>query len=457
MFFFLPLGTTRPRWRVPYLTYGLIGANVLVFILRMGSEEAMPRGFVPAHPSLPMWVASTFMHAGVFHLLGNMLFLWLFATLTEDVFGAWLLLAFYFASDLGATVLHSLVGVLFSPGSLEVPVVGASGAIAGIMGLSAVCFLRTKVRVWYLVGWFLYWRTGVAEIGAPAFVGLWVGWEVIQGLLKTSLEASYGGGGGVAHWAHVGGFAVGLGGALALKLRKRVVHTDLVEGRRPVTGQFEAFAQAGELERMVEQSPNDADAWYALGRAREGSGRLAKAGEAHARAMELFLRQRRGAEAVAAYKAMREYREMPALPEALVFLLACALEDAGRKEDAFGMFRQLTLSGQKGPQTETALIRAAEIAGGLPGYRVQAEECYQALLREFPYSPWRAMATEGLAKVRAMPRERPAPEAAPEAGPDARAKPVTRWDRLERRRGRQGTDTPERDLRPLGDVGQEEK
>ena len=449
MFFFLPLGTTRPRWRVPYLTYGLMAANIFVFVLQMGWGEAVARGFVPAHPSPLMWVASIFMHAGVLHLLGNMLFLWLFATLTEDVFGAWLLLAFYFASDLGATLLHSLVGLIFSPGSLEVPVVGASGAIAGIMGLSAVCFLRTKVRVWYLAGWFLYWRTGVAEIGAPVFVGLWVGWEMIQGLL----DAAYGEGGGVAHWAHVGGFAVGLGGALALKLRKRVVHTDLVEGRRPVTGQFEAFAQAGELEQMVERSPDDADAWYALGRARESGGRLAKAGEAHARAMELFLRQRRGAEAVAAYKAMREYREMPALPEALVFLLACALEDAGRKEDAFGMFRQLTLEGQRGPQTETALIRAAEIARELPGYRVQAEECYQALLREFPYSPWRAMATEGLAKVRAMPRE----EAAAEAGPGAPTKPVTRFDRLERRRRTQGTDAPDGDLRPLGDVGQEDE
>jgi len=396
VFLFVPLGTTRPRWRRPYITYGLMAANILVFGLQIGSPDSLPLGFIPAHPGLSSWFLSIFMHAGVVHLLGNMLFLWLFATLTEDVFGAWLLLAFYFASDLGATLLYSLVGLIFSPNSLEVPVVGASGAIAGIMGLSAVCFLRTQVRVWYLVGWFLYWRTGVAEIGAPVFVGLWVGWEVIQGLLKTSMEAAYGGGGGVAHWAHVGGFAVGMGVALALKLRKRVVHTDLVEGRRPVMGQFEAFAQAGELEQMVERSPEDAEAWYALGRAREGSGRMAKAGEAHARAMELFLRQRRGAEAVEAYKAMREYREMPALPEALAFLLACALAESGHREDAFRLFWEVAKEGPKGPQTETSLVRAGEIAASLPGHAQDARDCYRKLLEDYPYGPWRHIALKRL-------------------------------------------------------------
>ncbi len=278
-----------------------VGEEVDVWMSHGDRITALPPGFIPAQPGLFAWVASMFMHAGVLHLLGNMLFLWLFATLTEDVFGAWLLLGFYFASDFGASLLHWLVGAMFSPGSLEVPVVGASGAIAGIMGLSAVCFLRTKVRVWYLFRFFLVFvRTGTVELGAPVFVGLWVGWEVVQGLLKTSLEAAYGGGGGVAHWAHIGGFAVGLGGALALKLRKRVVYTDLVGGRRPVTSEFDAFRQAGELENMVKRSPKDADAWHALGRAREASGRVQKAGDAYARALELFLAERRGEEAGAA-------------------------------------------------------------------------------------------------------------------------------------------------------------
>ncbi len=434
MFFFLPLGTTRPRWRTPYFTYGLIGVTVAAFAVQMGYEDPFAAAFRPSHPSLIGLFASVFMHAGIIHLAGNMVFLWLFATLAEDVFGPWLLLGFYFAAHLGAVVMHMVVGTASSGTVSDVPLVGASGAIAGVMGLSAVCFLRTKVRVWYLVGYFFYWRMGVAEVGAPVFLGLWVGWEMIQGLVTASLEAAYGGGGGVAHWAHVGGFAVGLAGALALKLRKRVVHTDLVEGRGPVTSEFEAFRQAGELEMMVTRSPEDADAWYALGRAWEMSARLEKAGGAYARALALFLTQRRGKEAVDAYRALKEYEAAPELPESLVFLLACSLEEGGRKADAFVMFRRLTESGTRGPQVETALIRAAEIGRGLSGFHMEAQQCYEALLRDFPYSPWRGMAMEGLATLRAMPAERPArPEGI--GKPEEMGKPprpITRFDRLER-------------------------
>jgi len=146
----------------------------------------------------------------------------------------------------------------------------------------------------------------------------------------------------------------------------------------------------------VERSPEDAEAWYALGRAREGSGRMAKAGEAHARAMELFLRQRRGAEAVEAYKAMREYREMPALPEALAFLLACALAESGHREDAFRLFWEVAKEGPKGPQTETSLVRAGEIAASLPGHAQDARDCYRKLLEDYPYGPWRHIALKRL-------------------------------------------------------------
>ncbi|MCJ7821778.1 MAG: rhomboid family intramembrane serine protease, partial [Armatimonadetes bacterium] len=172
MFFFLPLGTTRPRWRTPYLTSGLIAACVLVYLVQMGSEDPLGAAFNPAHPSVTGLIASMFMHASLIHLAGNMLFLWLFATLAEDVFGPWLLLGCYLASHIGAILLDMLVTGLSSPGALDTPIVGASGAIAGIMGLSAVCFLRTRVRVWYLVWWgFAFPRTGVMELGAPVFVG----------------------------------------------------------------------------------------------------------------------------------------------------------------------------------------------------------------------------------------------------------------------------------------------
>ena len=440
MFFFLPYATDRPRRRTPWMTYALFTANCLIYLLyelpywSQGGQGVGPFGFVPAQPELGALVRSMFSHGGPAHLAGNMLFLWLFATLAEDVFGPWLLLGCYLASHIGAILLDMLVTGLSSPGALDTPIVGASGAIAGIMGLSAVCFLRTKVRVWYLVWWgFAFPRTGVMELGTPVFVGLWVVWELLQGMVMAGLGLPS----GTAHWAHIGGFAIGLGGALALKLRARVIYADLVEGHRPVTSEFEAFSQAGELEQMVERSPDNADAWHALGRAREASGRLERAGEAYGRALELFLRERRGAQAAEAYAAMKEYQALPALPDAMLFVLACALKDAGRKQDAFRMFQHLVAAGSPGPQTETVLIRAAQIAQDLAGYRVHAIECYERLLKDFPYSSWRGLATEGLAKLRAMPDEAHSvvEEEPLLAGQEQEepGRPVTRWDRLERR------------------------
>jgi len=431
--FFIPLGTTRPHWRVPYVTYGIIGLNVIVFVLQLAFPQAMPQGFVPDHPSFFSWLAAMFMHAGISHLAFNMLFLWLFATLAEDVFGAWLLLACYFASDVGATLLHWAVGAAFAPNSLATPVVGASGAIAGIMGLSALCFLEAKVRVWYLIGYFLYWRTGLAEIGAPVFVGLWVAWEAVQGIFLTSAAGASGAGGGVAHWAHVGGFAVGLAGAWGLKLRRRVVRTDLVEGRQPASSIFQAYGQARELEKMVKAAPEDAEAWYALGRAWETSGRRDKAGAAYAQALSLFLGSHRFEDAARAYRGMQEYHALPPLPDQQLFRLACALEEQAHLADAFAVFRQLALGRMPGEYTETALVRAAEIARKLPGRDLEAAHCYREYLKAFPDGEWRSLALQGLEQIEGEPPQVPPP---PEQVPKP-PKPIA-----------------DSDLKPLGDPSQ---
>ena len=96
----------------------------------------------------------------------------------------------------------------YVPMAISVPWLGASGAIAGILGLAACCFMRAKVRVTYLV-LFPRCSVGVATVPMPVFGALWLGWEVFEGLVMTSLAAETGRYGGVAHWAHVGGFAVG--------------------------------------------------------------------------------------------------------------------------------------------------------------------------------------------------------------------------------------------------------
>ncbi|MBN1460399.1 MAG: rhomboid family intramembrane serine protease [Armatimonadetes bacterium] len=392
MFFFLPLGTTRPRWRSPYLTYGIMCLCACVHLVQIYAPEALPAGFIPGHPSISGWLASAFMHGDPLHLAGNMLFLWLFATLTEDVFGHWLLLGVYFAGHFGATLLHSLFAALAAPREMDTPLIGASGAIAGIMGLTAVCFLQTKVRVWYLALWYVYFRTNIVEIGAPLFVGFWVGWELVQGLVLSAFGIPT----QTAHWAHVGGFAAGLGLALGLRLRSKVVHNDLVDGKRPPENAFEAFAQMAELEKMSRKTPEDPEIWLALGRARELGKRGERAAEAYQQALDLALRQRREEEVVRAYDGLRDTGSVTAVGGAMQFALACTLAERGRELEALPFFQEVADSPTGGPDIETALIRAGDIAGRLPGKEAEARHYLRRLLDEYPNSAWRHLALRGL-------------------------------------------------------------
>jgi membrane associated rhomboid family serine protease len=395
VFFFLPLGTDRPRWRTPYATYVLLAVCVGVFAVQLGSPDALPEGFVLAHPSLGAWFISIFMHAGVMHLAGNMLFLWLFGTIAEDVLGPGLFLLFFFGGDIGASGLDAIMGTLGSAQGLDIPRLGASGAIAGIMGLSAICFLRTRVRVWYLIGFYFTWRTDTTEIGAPAFLGLWVGWEVLQGMLQSALGVA----GGTAHWAHVGGFAIGLAGAVVLGLNKRIPRADLVEGRVPAQTSFEALDQAGRLQQVVKESPRDGDAWLALGRDYEIAGRFERAQEAYQKALPVFLGERRMEKAAEAYAGLAEHGVAAGLTAPQQFDLACALEQAGHPRLAYGLFMQMATEHPADDRGETSLIRAGEIARSGLKDNARAAECYRRLLAGYPFGNWRALAQERLREL----------------------------------------------------------
>jgi membrane associated rhomboid family serine protease len=400
MFLFVPIGTTRPCWRAPVVTWAIILLNFIVFCVQIALGADMPEGFVPAHPNPLMWLLSTFMHGGFLHLAGNMLFLWLFATIVEDILGPRLLLGFYFAANLGASLLHAAMGALGSPAALEIPVVGASGAIAGIMGLSSVCFLKAKVKIWYLVGIMYIWRAGVFEVGAPFFLGLWVGWEVVQGLVLTAVQAHTDVAvGGIAHWAHVGGFAAGIGGAIMLGLGERVARTDALEGRVASSHEYGMYEQRGDLEQMVQKRPDDAELWFALAQARADSMSEEAAKKAYGTALELCLRHGIPDKAVAAWRALSDGQRPPMLEPELRFAMAGAFDDCGHKEDAFGIYRELALDGGSGPRTETSLVRAGELALALPTRRAEAAPFFQRIVRDFPYGAWGDLAKDRLREL----------------------------------------------------------
>lgn len=174
--------------------------------MQLEASSLEPYEFVPSHPTPLTYVTANFLHGGWLHLIGNMWFLWLAGFVLEDNWGRILYTIFYFAAGAAALYIHALI----NPGSM-VPTIGASGAIAGLMGAFLVRFPKMKIRMRWFFGIRSLLRGGY-EFSAAAYwlLPLWLLTELFFGSLV-------GQGDGVAHWAHVGGF--GFGAVIGLLLR----------------------------------------------------------------------------------------------------------------------------------------------------------------------------------------------------------------------------------------------
>jgi membrane associated rhomboid family serine protease len=220
----LPLRDSAPGRTAPVVTVGLIAVNVAVFVLYQLQDldrSVVDYGFFPCRvddtcPGLgASWPVSAFtsmfLHGGWEHLLGNMLFLWIFGNNVEDAFGRLGYLGFYLAAGLVATAAQTAVTFATEgPAAERIPSVGASGAIAGVLGAYIVLLPRSRVTVWAL--FFLF------EVPAVVFLGFWFLMQLWLGGFAV-LEPEEGG--GVALFAHVGGFVFGLLAAALLATRSR--------------------------------------------------------------------------------------------------------------------------------------------------------------------------------------------------------------------------------------------
>jgi len=208
----IPLRDDNPIDTVPFVNYGIIAVNIAVFLYMLtlgeGSAERFIRSYAMApgavlgdylRPSaLPApltAVTSMFLHGGLLHVAGNMLFLWVFGDNIEDALGHLRYVVFYLACGVAAAMSHALL----NPGS-TVPMLGASGAVSGVLG--AYMVLYPRARVWTFFFLLIWWQ--VLPVPAVYVIGLWIAIQVLNGL--TSGQS----GGGIAWFAHVGGFAAGL-------------------------------------------------------------------------------------------------------------------------------------------------------------------------------------------------------------------------------------------------------
>lgn len=211
----IPLRDNIPSRRFPLMNLALIVATVLAFlyevslplaerqelIVRLGLVPARVLSPAPGEGGLLDLVIPVFLHGGWIHILGNMLFLWVFGDNVEDLMGPGRYLVFYLLAGVAGNLAH----VLANPGS-TVPTIGASGAVAGVLGAYLLHYPRARIVALVPLGIFLT----TAEVPAIFFLALWFLLQLANGLASLGVNA-LNATGGVAWWAHVGGF---VGGAL---------------------------------------------------------------------------------------------------------------------------------------------------------------------------------------------------------------------------------------------------
>ena len=208
---FIPLKDLNPRRTFPFINTALILANIAVFIYQLSLPPSAFKAFVISNATVPArfpaslsghaplavaflpLLTSMFLHSGLVHLAGNMLFLWIFGDNVEDFYGHFGYLIFYLVCGIGSGLMH----VLFNFTS-NVPALGASGAISGVMGAYAVLYPGSRVLT--LVFIFL------VPIPAVIILGYWFVLQFLSAISSFGAMAS----GGVAWWAHVGGFVLGM-------------------------------------------------------------------------------------------------------------------------------------------------------------------------------------------------------------------------------------------------------
>ena len=216
----IPLRDVIPSRTTPYVTVTLIVLNGLIFayqfLLGAGVQEFIyVFGLVPAEFSWPTVLTSMFLHGGLMHAGGNMLYLWIFGDNVEDRMGHGRFVAFYLLCGVAA----ALAQTWMNPDSV-VPMVGASGAIAGVMG--AYFILYPKSRIVTLLPLIIVFQ--VIEVPAIVFLGIWFLMQFVNGLGSLAVTAADGSArmaGGIAFWAHVAGFAAGLVGVWLFRRPER--------------------------------------------------------------------------------------------------------------------------------------------------------------------------------------------------------------------------------------------
>lgn len=402
----LPIGTDHKLKRPAIVTYGLIVANILVFMWLQdfatssapGENPFLQLGLVPRHPHVLSFVTSLFVHVSILHIFWNMAFLWLFGRNVEDALGHIAYLILYLGGGVAAGLLHMAIVLLFAENTsvAQSPLVGASGAISAILGLYAIRFYGSKIEL-YWVGAALLDRTW-ARLQAPALWGLalWLAIE-IWGAVFSFFHPDRA---GIAYWAHIGGFIFGMLAAVLTDMLGEGAREYLLTEAKDAQARGDDQGLAAAVRRywvVWQRSPYDQEAHEGLTQlvkeTAQGGPEGAQALAAECTSLlDVSISLDDRAHALAWYEEMRNCGFDPPLPPRTLSFLAASYLEKEDFESSSRLYQRLLQRFPDAPEAEWSRLELATLLLGQQGASAEATSLLQEFLAKYPESPHRPLA-----------------------------------------------------------------
>ena len=386
MFFLLPLRINKKYKSFPYLTVFLITVNVIVFFGTFSelNEIAQKFGFILNSSCWYTWFTSLFLHGSISHLFFNMYFLWIFGSFLEDALGRFKCGLLYFCGGFISAFTHALIIKVVYPAAGKVPLVGASGAIAAVMGLFALRFLYYKIRIAYFVFFFYFIRWGVFEISSIVALLVWFLKEFLGGALQMIGVFT-----GVAHWAHVGGFVFGLLWAKFTNLDDEALYEHYLGEAENLTKKGWSFPALERYERALKMRPGSVEVMIKMAPLLAETKQPERAALFYQVAIKESLKRGDRQKAVDLVIDARDKLgglEKVGLERSEKYFLACALEARNYLDLAEKLYKEL-LNTSDLSLREKCFYRLGKLYQKA-GRVVEAKEVFAKFLKEFPGSEW---------------------------------------------------------------------
>ncbi|RJQ33081.1 MAG: rhomboid family intramembrane serine protease [Actinobacteria bacterium] len=393
MFFVFPFLIHRSQKKIPYFTLSVVLINVALFVMLLFAKniEAIYRawGFLPNGNAWFTWLTYMFLHASppplinVSHLLGNMIIFIIFGSLLEDVLGAKKLAAVYFASGLVAALFFLIINIIFAPSATNIPMIGASGAIFGLLGIAMLRFKKNKISFCY--GFWLIFPLFFSTFTVSAFWAIlfYFGEQLILGFIQIQSGAVA----GTAYWGHIGGFLAGLVAVHFLNLSKEA-EVEFDEAKAGSTSKMGSFRLSAEqYDRLIDQQPNNPEFYSQAAQNWALSDNEEKAVSYYRKALDLYILKGQAEPASQVCSMLQEFYPNYLFDAKILLKISNLCLKQHKYETSMQSLQKLIANYPDAKEAEIAYLRLAQVYEKMGNFEL-AQKSYQQFIEKFPASQW---------------------------------------------------------------------